>query len=312
MTTLDGRSELAAEGGALQADPMDVAAQDTGSYRLPWWRRPGSLQIVIGLLLTVPIVILAVGAPWLAPHPPNGIELVDRLLPPAWQEGGSSEYLLGTDNQGRDILSRVIYGARVSLIVGTIATIASGLIGVAIGLVAGYVRGWFDSIVMGLAEVQQSFPFLALAIVLGAVLGRGLGNILIVLTIGGWILFARVVRGEAMAMAQRQFIDGARALGAGNLRIMLRHILPNVRSSIIIILTFNFAWFIIAEASLSFLGLGVDPDTPSWGQMLSDSRNYLSTAWWFPAFPGIALVSLVLGVNLLGDGLQDRWDPYLK
>ncbi|MDQ4038524.1 MAG: ABC transporter permease, partial [Actinomycetota bacterium] len=171
MTTLDGRSELAAEGGALQADPMDVAAQDTGSYRLPWWRRPGSLQIVIGLLLTVPIVILAVGAPWLAPHPPNGIELVDRLLPPAWQEGGSSEYLLGTDNQGRDILSRVIYGARVSLIVGTIATIASGLIGVAIGLVAGYVRGWFDSIVMGLAEVQQSFPFLALAIVLGAVLG---------------------------------------------------------------------------------------------------------------------------------------------
>lgn len=311
MTTLDGRSELAAEGGALQADPMHVTAE-SGTFHLAWWRRPGSLQILIGLLLTIPIVILAVGAPWLAPHPPDGIELVDRLLPPAWQEGGSAEYLLGTDNQGRDILSRVIYGARVSLIVGTVATIASGLIGVSIGLVAGYVRGRFDSIVMGFAEVQQSFPFLALAIVLGAVIGRGLGNILIVLVIGGWILFARVVRGEAMAMAQRQFIDGARALGASNLRIMLRHILPNVRSSIIIILTFNFAWFIIAEASLSFLGLGVDPSTPSWGQMLSDSRNYLSTAWWFPAFPGIALVSLVLGVNLLGDGLQDRWDPYLK
>ena len=311
MTTLDGRSELAAEGGALQADPMDVPTE-SGSYQLAWWRRPGSLQILIGLLLTIPIVILAVGAPWIAPHPPDGIELVDRLLPPAWQDGGSAEYLFGTDNQGRDILSRVIYGARVSLIVGTVATIASGFIGVAIGLVAGYVRGRFDSIVMGFAEVQQSFPFLALAIVLGAVIGRGLGNILIVLVIGGWILFARVVRGEAMAMAQRQFIDGARALGASNVRIMLRHILPNVRSSIIIILTFNFAWFIIAEASLSFLGLGVDPSTPSWGQMLSDSRNYLSTAWWFPAFPGIALVSLVLGVNLLGDGLQDRWDPYLK
>lgn len=312
MTTLDGRSELAAEGGALQADPLDVPSTESGSYRMAWWRRPGTLQILIGLFLTVPIVVLAIGAPWIAPHEPNDIDLVSRLLPPAWQEGGSAEYLLGTDNLGRDILSRVIYGARVSLIVGGITTIISGLIGVSIGLVSGYFRGKFDSIVMGFAEVQQSFPFLALAIVLGAVIGRGLDNIILVLVIGGWILFARVVRGETMAMSQRQFIDGARALGASNLRIMLRHILPNVRSSIIIILTFNFAWFIIAEASLSFLGLGVDPSTPSWGQMLSDSRNYLGTAWWFPAFPGMALVMLVLGVNLLGDGLQDRWDPYLK
>lgn len=309
MTTLDGTSKLAAEGGALRAGPARTVRRP---FRLGWWQRPGNVQLAIGLALTVPVVIVAIGAPWIATHDPNAVDLTARLLPPAWQEGGSPEYLVGTDQLGRDIFSRLIYGARISLIVGTVASVVSGFIGVTIGLVSGYFRGRFDSMVMGLAEVQQSFPFLALAIVLGAVMGRGLVNILIVLVIGGWILFARVVRGEAMAITQRQFIDGARALGAGNIRIMLRHVLPSARSSILIILTFNFAWFIIAEASLSFLGLGVDPSTPSWGQMLSDSRNYLAIAWWFPAFPGISLLALVLGVNLLGDGLQDRWDPNLR
>jgi peptide/nickel transport system permease protein len=274
-------------------------------------RRAGRLQITVGLVLVVPIVLVAILAPLLAPHDPNAIDLAHRLAPPAWSAGGTSRHLLGTDHLGRDMLSRVIYGARVALLVGGLAVVGAGLIGVTIGLLAGYFRGVFDAIVTMIAEIQQSFPFLALAIVVVAAIGRGIVNIVAVLIIGGWILFARVVRGEAMSIARRQFVDGARALGAGHTRILLRHILPNVRSSIIVITTFNFAWFIITEASLSFLGLGVDPNTPSWGQMLSDSRNYLALAWWYPAFPGIALVALVLGANMLGDGLQDRWDPYL-
>jgi len=277
-----------------------------------WWQRPGTLQLTVGLALVVPFVLVAVAASWISPHDPNTIDLGTRLTPPVWAQGGSSSHLLGTDHLGRDLLSRVIYGARVSILVGAATVLGAGLIGVVVGLLAGYFRGPLDVIVTGIAEIQQSFPFLALAIVVVAALGRGLANIIGVLVIGGWILFARVVRGEALSISQRQFVDGARALGAGHLRIMGRHVLPNIRSSIIIIATFNFAWFIIAEASLSFLGLGVDPSTPSWGQMLSDSRNYLDVAWWYPAFPGIALVALVLGANLIGDGLQDRWDPYLR
>lgn len=275
-------------------------------------RRAGRTQIIVGLVLVVPIVLVAIFAPLLAPHDPNAIDLAHRLTAPAWVSGGTADHVLGTDHLGRDMLSRVIYGARISLLVGGLAVLGAGLVGVAIGLLAGYFRGVFDAIVMMIAEIQQSFPFLALAIVVVAAIGRGVGNIVAVLIIGGWIMFGRVVRGEAMSIAKRQFVDGARALGASHARIILRHVLPNVRSSIIVITTFNFAWFIIAEASLSFLGLGVDPSTPSWGQMLSDSRSYLALAWWYPAFPGIALVALVLGANMLGDGLQDRWDPYLK
>jgi peptide/nickel transport system permease protein len=305
---------MAVQGSGLLVDRPEPGTDlpRPPSRGIRWWQRPGLLQTVVGLVLVVPFVVIAIGAPWIAPHDPNAIDLAHRLAPPAWQDGGTSAHFLGTDHLGRDLLSRVIYGARVSMLVGAMTVLGAGLIGVVVGLLAGYFRGPLDVIVTSVAEIQQSFPFLALAIVVVAAVGRGLVNIIGVLIIGGWILFARVVRGEAMSISKRQFVDGARALGAGHLRIMGRHILPNVRSSIIIIATFNFAWFIIAEASLSFLGLGVDPSTPSWGQMLSDSRNYLELAWWYPAFPGVALVALVLGANLLGDGLQDRWDPYLR
>jgi ABC-type dipeptide/oligopeptide/nickel transport system permease subunit len=279
---------------------------------LRWRQLPGLLQIVVGIALVVPFVVLAVGAPWIAPHSPNAIDLANRLAPPAWGEGGSTAHLLGTDHLGRDMLSRIIYGARVSILIGGVTVLGAGILGVAIGLLAGYFRGPLDTAVTAIAEIQQSFPFLALAIVVIATIGRGMLNMIAVLVIGGWILFFRVVRGEAMSIAERRFVDGAKALGAGHRRIMLRHILPNVRASIIVIATFNFAWFITAEASLSFLGLGVDPSTPSWGQMLSDSRSYFQLAWWYPTFPGLALVALVLGANLLGDGLQNRWDPYLR
>lgn len=293
----------------MTAQLRDAAARRPG---LRWWRRPGLLQLVAGITLVTPVVVMAIFTPWLAPHDPNAIDLANRLAPPVWSDGGNADHVLGTDHNGRDLLSRVVYGARVSIFVGGLAVLGAGFVGVVIGMLVGYFRGFADTVVTMFAEIQQSFPFLALAIVLVASIGRGMINIVIVLIAGGWIMFARVVRGETLTIAKRQFVDGARALGASHLRIMARHILPNIRASIIIIGTFNFAWFIIAEASLSFLGLGVDPDTPSWGQLLSDSRNYLDLAWWYPAFPGIALVALVLGANLIGDGLQDRWDPYLR
>jgi peptide/nickel transport system permease protein len=198
------------------------------------------------------------------------------------------------------------------MLIGTVTMIGAGIVGVTIGLLAGYFRGAIDVVVTSVAEIQQSFPFLALAIVVIATVGHGLGKVIAVLILGGWMLFFRVVRGETMSIAQRPFIDGARAIGASHPRIILRYILPNIGASVIVIATFNFAWFITAEASLSFLGLGVDPSTASWGQMLSDARAYFELAWWYPAFPGIALVALVLGANMLGDGLQNRWDPFLR
>jgi peptide/nickel transport system permease protein len=276
-------------------------------------RRPaGRTQIIVGLVLLVPIVVAALGAPLLTAHDPMTVSVSERLQPPSWIEGGSREHLLGTDQLGRDLYARVLHGARVSLIIGLTAVVGSGLIGVLIGLLVGYYKGWLDSILMGYADIQQSFPFLALAIVIVAVLGAGLTNLLIVLIIGGWILYARVVRAEVLSIREKDFIEGAKSIGASDSRIMFSHLLVSVRSPIIIISTFNFAWFIIAEASLSFLGLGVDPSTPSWGAMMADSRSYLNIAWWFPLFPGLALIGCVLGANLLGDGLRDKWDPRMR
>jgi peptide/nickel transport system permease protein len=286
--------------------PADLA----GPSRRP--RRAGRAQIIVGLVLLVPIVVAALGAPLLTSQDPTLVSVGERLQPPSWVEGGSPGHLLGTDQLGRDIYARVLYGSRVSLIIGLTAVVGSGVIGVLIGLVVGYYKGWLDSILMGYADIQQSFPFLALAIVIVAVLGAGLTNLLIVLIIGGWILYARVVRAEVLSIREKDFIEGAKSIGASDSRIMFSHLLVSVRSPIIIISTFNFAWFIIAEASLSFLGLGVDPSTPSWGAMMADSRSYLNIAWWFPLFPGLALIGCVLGANLLGDGLRDKWDPRMR
>lgn len=297
------------DGAVLAEIPAEGVASDVPQRRR---RHAGMAQIIIGLALLVPIVVAGIGATVLSSQDPVTVSLGDRLQPPSWVEGGSPEHILGTDQLGRDIYARVLHGARVSLIIGLTAVVGSGLIGILIGLLVGYYRGWLDSLLMGYADIQQSFPFLALAIVVVAVLGAGLRNLLIVLIIGGWILYARVVRAEVLSVAEKDFIEGAKAVGASDSRIMFRHLLPSVRSPIVIISTFNFAWFIIAEASLSFLGLGVDPSTPSWGAMMSESRSYLNIAWWFPLFPGLALVSCVLGANLLGDGLRDKWDPRMR
>lgn len=295
--------------GAQQTEQVPPRG-DPPAKRRHW--RAGTGQIIVGLILLVPIVIGGIAAPLVATHDPVAVDVVDRLAPPTWAEGGSEDHFLGTDQLGRDIYSRVLFGARVSLMVGLVAVVGSGLIGVIIGLLVGYYKGWLDSGLMGYADIQQSFPFLALAIVVVAVLGSSLTNVLIVLVIGGWILYARIVRAETLSVSEKDFIEGAKAIGASDLRILGRHLLPAVRSPIIIVSTFNFAWFIIAEASLSFLGLGVPPSTPSWGAMLSESRAFLNIAWWLPVFPGVALVSAVLGANLLGDGLRDRWDPSMR
>ena len=275
-------------------------------------RRAGVGQIIVGLILLGPIVIAGVAAPQLAPHDPVTVDVAQRLVPPMWVDGGSGEHVLGTDSLGRDIYSRILFGARVSLLVGVAAVVGSGVIGIILGLLVGYYKGWLDSVLMGYADVQQSFPFLALAIVVVALLGSSLTNVLIVLVIGGWILYARIVRAEVLSVSQKDFIEGAKSVGASDLRILYKHLLPSVRSPILIVSTFNFAWFIIAEASLSFLGLGIPPSIPSWGAMMSESRAYLNIAWWFPLFPGVALVSCVLGANLLGDGLRDLWDPRMR
>jgi peptide/nickel transport system permease protein len=256
--------------------------------------------------------VAALLAPWLAPADPETVVLADRLLPPGSRPAGGPVRVLGTDQLGRDILSRVIWGARVSLFVGVLSVFGAGVIGVALGVVAGYVGGRTDDVIMRLLDVQQSVPFLALAIAIVAVLGPGLQNMVIVLWIAGWTLYARVVRGETLAIRQKEYILAARALGAGGARVILRHVLPNVASPAVVIATFTFSHMIITEATLTFLGLGVQPPTATWGAMLSDARSYMQVAWWLPTFPGLALVLVVVGANLLGDWIRDVFDPTLN
>jgi peptide/nickel transport system permease protein len=217
--------------------------------------------------------------------------------------------LLGTDSLGRDMLSRILYGARISLLVGVLAVAVQGTIGVTMGLLAGYYRGRIDAVLMRIADVEMGLPFLVLAIAVMAILGASLRNVIIVLGLTGWVIYARIVRSEVLSLREREFVQAAQALGAPGGHIVLRHILPNVTASIIVVATLQIPRMIISEASLSFLGLGVPPSVPTWGSMISDGRDYVSTAWWLSTFPGIALVLAVLGINLLGDWLREVLDP---
>jgi peptide/nickel transport system permease protein len=255
--------------------------------------------------------VAALLAPWLAPADPDRVVLASRLLPPGSRAPDGPLRVLGTDQLGRDILSRVIWGARVSLFVGVLSVLGAGVIGVVLGVVAGYVGGRTDDVIMRVLDVQQSVPFLALAIAIVAVLGPGLRNMVIVLWIAGWTLYARVVRGETLAVRQKEYILAARALGARGARVILRHVLPNVASPVVVVATFTFSHMIITEATLTFLGLGVPPPTATWGAMLSDARSYMQVAWWLPTVPGLALVLVVIGANLLGDWIRDVLDPTL-
>ncbi len=266
----------------------------------------------------IPIVIIAIMvsmalfAPLLAPYSPIDQTLRDKLIPPFWVEGGSLKYLLGTDAFGRDILSRLIYGAQVSLMVAALALTAGGGVGLLIGIVAGYFGGVVDNVLMRLVDAAFTFPAILFALLLAVTMGQGLGTLVLAISLLLWASFARVLRGEVLALKQRDFVALARVRGCSSARIMLTHILPNVLNTFMVLVTLNIGVVIIAEASLSFLGAGIPPPTPTWGLMVSDGRGRIAEAWWVSLIPGIAITLLVLSVNRFGDWLRDRLDPRLR
>ena len=264
-----------------------------------------------GLLIVSVVVFTALFAPWLAPHDPQAQDIMLRLLPPLSQSPDGL-FLLGTDALGRDLLSRLIVGSRVSLVVGASAVVVSGAIGIVLGLIAGYEDRYTGRVLMGITDIQLAIPFLVLALAVVAVLGASLFNLIIVLGVTNWVQFARVVRAEVMVLRTREFVVAARALGASPARVVLRHILPNVASSILVISSLLVAKMILFESSLSFLGLGVPPSTPTWGSMIADGRNYIARAWWVAAIPGLAIFVTVVALNLVGDRLRDMLDPKLR
>lgn len=272
-------------------------------------RNPGAL---LSALILLAMVLSGAFAPLVSPHDPVAQNASKRLLPPVWAEKGTTEYLLGTDHLGRDILSRMIYGSRVSLAVGASAVLVSGAIGIGLGLLSGYYGRWVDSILMRLADIQLGVPTLVLALAIVAVLGPGLRNMILVLGLTGWVTYGRLVRSETLTIKELDYVQGARALGSSDLRLMFRHVLPNVMHSVIVVATFEFARMIINEASLSFLGLGVPPPTPTWGGMVADGRTYIYNAWWVSTIPGFAIIFTVLAANLFGDWVRDMLDPQLR
>lgn len=257
------------------------------------------------LLVAAGMVLVAVFANVLSPVDPLAGSLRDRLVPPFT----TREFPLGTDPLGRDMLSRLMYGARISLTVGFSAVAIGMIVGSVLGLIAGYVGGWPDTILMRLADAQLSLPSFILALTIMAALGSGLFNVILALSIGSWVRYARVVRSMVLPLRETEYVLAAETIGCGPNRVMLRHVLPNVVTPVIILATLGLGTTIIAESSLSFLGLGVDPESPSWGSMLSEGRAYLDSAWWVAAFPGIAITITVLSVNLIGDALRDQLDP---
>jgi peptide/nickel transport system permease protein len=277
------------------------------AWRLLW---RGRLGLAGGLILLL-VLLAGLLAPLLSAYDPNGGDLLTRLQRPVW-DGGSVYHPLGTDQLGRDIFTRIIYGARISLLVGFTAVSLGGGLGILLGLIGGYYGGRLDSLIGRLADVQLAFPFLLLAIAVVAVIGPGLVNVIAVLAIGSWMPYARVVRGQVLSAKEREFIIAARTIGASDAAIIFRHLLPNILTPAIVLGTFAVAATIIAEASLSFLGLGVGTQVPSWGNMLADGRAYIGSAWWLATLPGLAIMVTVLSINLIGDWVRDALDPRLR
>lgn len=263
----------------------------------------------IALAALVLSVVASVSAPlWLGTSPTEQ-DLLNRLAPPRWFADGDPAHLLGTDELGRDLVSRAVYGARVSFAVGLAAATGAGLVGTALGILAAYRRGWVEAVIMRLVDLQTAFPFLIVAISIVAVFGASLRNLITVLIIWEWVPFARLVHAKTLTVKSTDYFRAAIAVGRRDLGIALRHVLPNVAAPLVVVWTFIVARSIVIESSLSFLGLGVPPPTPTWGGMLSASRGYLDTAWWIPLVPGAAITLVVLAVNVLGDWLNRRWDP---
>jgi peptide/nickel transport system permease protein len=288
---------------------------------LPWYAMPWAIEgwarfkryplFALGILVFV-MVIPAVFAPWVAPHDPFQGSLSHRLTPPVWQEGGTAEHILGTDKLGRDMLSRIIYGARVSLTVSLIAIFVGGIIGTVLGLASGYFGGRTDAVIMRLVDISLALPTILLALVLVAAVGPSFGTVITVLIVLLWARYARLVRGETLAIKELDFIARARVAGASHKRIMFKYIFPNVINSLIVLATLQVGYVILFESSLSFLGAGLPRAEPAWGVMVSDGRELIVTAWWVSMFPGIAIMLTVLALNLLGDWLRDHLDPKLR
>ena len=273
------------------------------------FRKPSA---VFAIIVSALLLLSAIFAPWIAPFNPLTGVLEDRLMPPGWQEGGSWVHVLGTDVLGRDILSRLLYGARVSLSVCALAILAAGCIGSALGIAAGYLGGWVESVIMRVVDLAISLPVILIALLFGVLFGPSFGNIVIIISLLLWSQFARMARGETLKIRQQDYVDLARTAGCSRLSIMWHHILPNVAGSLVVLATLQVGTVIIMEASLSFLGVGVPPPSPAWGSMIADGRSYVVSAWWLCIFPGLAVLFTVLAMNLLGDELTDALNPTLR
>jgi peptide/nickel transport system permease protein len=266
---------------------------------------------LFGLCVVVLVLGTAIAAPLVSPCDPVEQSIGERLKPPGARDASGRLHVLGTDHLGRDLLARVLFGARPALMVGFAAVFISGVLGMAAGLIAGYFGGRVDDVLMRLADIQLAFPFILLAIAVIGVLGPSLPTIIAVIGVSSWVVYARVVRGTVLSLTEREFVQAALALGSGDRRVVIRHILPNAFTPWLVVATLDMARVIVIESALSFLGLGVQPPTPTWGGMLADGRVYISTAWWLATFPGLAILVTVLGINLFGDGLRDTLDPRL-
>ncbi|MEM9248088.1 MAG: ABC transporter permease [Pseudomonadota bacterium] len=294
------------------------SAGSAADYRRREWRRAWESMVasrwaLIGMIILLVVTFAAIFGPLLAPFDPNRQNIMMRLMEPGSDGARDVTYWLGSDQLGRDVLSRLLYGARVSLLVGVAAIAVGGVIGTIAGLVSGYFGGWIDDIIMRLGDIQLAFPFILLAIMFLVVLGPGLVNMILVLGIGQWVTYARIVRAQTLSQREHEYVEAARAMGDSTAMILGRTILPNILAPLTVIASFNVAGVILSEAALSFLGLGVPPSVPTWGSMLSESRDHLlSNKWWMAVFPGLAIVLTVLAFNIIGDWLRDFLDPRLK
>jgi len=294
---------------AVAADRVEAQAQAAPGRRAFGQSAP---MLVFVALILVLLVVPAIFAPWLAPHDPLEGRLAHKLKPPVWLTGGSWEYVLGTDPLGRDILSRMIYGARVSLSVSLVAIFIGGVVGTVLGLFAGYFGGFTDSLTMRAVDVAFSLPTILLGLVLAVVIGPSFRTVIVIVSFLLWARYARQVRGEVLTVKQRDFVAQARIAGCSHVRIVFGHILPNVTNTLIVLATLQVGYVILLEGTLSFLGVGIPPPTPAWGLMVATGRSLIVSAWWVSFFPGLAIVLTVLVLNLIGDWLRDRLDPKLR
>jgi len=276
-----------------------------GGRRMSWLTLGGVAFVLV-------VAAVAVAAPWLAPSDPIRQSLRGRLSPPTLDGADGRPHLFGTDHLGRDVLSRVIYGSRVSLSVGFSAVLVGGLLGSTLGILAGFSSGRVDAVIMTIADAQLAFPFILLAIGIIAVLGPSFPTLIVVIGLSGWVSYARILRAQVLSLRSREFVEAIQALGGSIMRVVLRHVVPNVLSSIVVVATLELARSIVLEATLSFLGLGIQPPTPSWGGMVQEGRDYLDTAWWIATFPGLVLMLTSIVVSRTGDGLRDLLDPTLR